>query len=216
MAVMISAKGAEIMRFIYDRSDWPNFRWNEADIATPLAALRFRQGRFLSRMEALGFALRDEAVLRTLTDDVTKTSEIEGERLDGRQVRSSLALRLGLDAAGLPRASRQVDGVVDMLLDATRNFAEPLTAERLFNWHAALFPTARSGLRRITVGAWRKPEGGPMHGVSEDRPGRHIVHFVAPDADRVADEMARFPAWFEDGTAALDPVVKAAVAISGS
>ena len=117
-----------------------------------------------------------------------------------------------MDAAGLVAAERHVDGVVDMLLDATRNFAAPLTAERLFGWHAALFPTGRSGIVRITVGAWRQPEGGPMQVVSEDRPGRPIIHFQAPEAARIEMEMKRFLAWFDDGTLEIDPVIKAAVA----
>jgi len=200
------------MRYIYDQPDWPVFRWDKAVLANELAALRYRQGRFLSRMEALGFELRSLAVLQTLTDDVLKTSEIEGEVLDRRQIRSSLARRLGMDAAGLPPADRHVDGIVDMLLDATRNFAQPLTAERLFAWHAALFPTGRSALKRITVGGWRRAEGGPMQVVSEDRPGRQIVHFQAPGADRVDAEMRRFLTWFENEAVEIDPVIKAAVA----
>ena len=200
------------MVYIYDRPDWPSFRWDKGLLATELAALRFRQGAFLGRIEALGFALRSDAVFQTLTEDVVKTSEIEGEYLDRGQVRSSLARRLGVDAVGLVPAERNVDGVVDMLLDATRNFAAPLTAERLFSWHAALFPTGRSGLKRITVGDWRKPDGGPMQVVSEDRPGRPIVHFQAPEAARIDTEMSRFLAWFDDAVLDIDPVIKAAVA----
>ena len=199
------------MVYIYDRPDWPAFRWDHETLAVELAALRFRQGAFLARMEALGFDLRSHAVLQTLTEDVLKTSEIEGDFLDRRQVRSSLARRLGMDLAGLVVTDRNVDGIVDMLLDATRNFAEPLTADRLFGWHAALFPTGRSGLERITVGAWRKPEGGSMQVVSEDRPGRQIVHFQAPEASRIDREMSRFLGWFES-TRDIDPVIKAAVA----
>lgn len=200
------------MRYIYDHPDWPAFRWDEEALVTPLTALRFRHGRFLSRMESLGFELRSEAVLQTLTEDVLKTSEIEGEHLDAGQVRSSLAQRLGLDAAGLPTASRNVDGIVEMLLDATRNFAAPVTAERLFGWHAALFPMGRSGLLPIVVGAWRRPESGDMQVVSETRPGRSIIHFQAPPADRVEAEMQAFLAWFNNDALAMDPVVKAAVA----
>ncbi len=200
------------MLYIYDRPDWPAFRWDDGLLAVELAALRFRQGAFLARMQALGFSLRSTAVLQTLTEDVIKTSEIEGVSLDRGQVRSSLAARLGMDAAGLVPTERNVDGIVDMLLDATRNFAAPLTSDRLFGWHAALFPMGRSGLRRITVGAWRKAEGGPMQVVSEDRPGRPNVHFQAPDAARIDKEMSRFLAWFDDSTPDIDPVIKAAVA----
>ena len=209
---MIAAKSAVKISTISDRPDWPVFRWDKAALADQLASVRFRQGRFPSRMESLGFELRSEAVLTTLTEDALKASEIEGERLDPGQVRSSLALRLGMDAAGLPPATRDVDGVVDMLLDATRRFAEPVTAERLRSWHGALFPTSRSGLRRITVGAWRKPEGGAMQIVSEVRLGRPVVRFRAPAAERVHDEMRAFLAWFEDAALEIDPVVKAAVA----
>ena len=199
------------MRFTYDRADWPRFRWDMTVLADDLAAFRFRQGRFISRMEALGFEMRSDAVLRTMTEDVLKTSEIEGELLDRAQVRSSLARRLGMDMPGLIPASRGVDGIVDMLIDATRDFAAPLTAERLYGWHAALFPTGRSGIRRITVGAWRRPEGGEMQVVS-GRPGREIVHFRAPPAERIDAEMRRFLDWFEDETLGIDPVLKAAVA----
>ena len=199
------------MRYIYDLKDWPNFRWDRAGLAEQLAAVRHRQGHLLGRMEALGFELRSEAVLRTLTQDAVKSSEIEGEVLNPEQVRSSLARRLGLDIAGLVPASRYVDGTVDMLLDATRNFARPLTADRLFDWHAALFPTGRSGLKRITVGGWRRSEGGPMQVVS-GLPGREKVHFQAPDADRIEGEMNRFLTWFEESSQGVDPVIKAAVA----
>ena len=140
------------MRYIYDHSDWPAFRFDAAVVAEPLASFRYRQGRFIEKMEGLGLELRDEASIRTLTEDALKTSEIEGEILDAHQVRSSLARRLGLDTGGLVSSDRGVDGIVDTLLDATQNFAAPLTQERLFAWHASLFPTGRSGLRRITMG----------------------------------------------------------------
>ncbi len=199
------------MRYIYDRPDWPDFQWDAGLLANDLAALRFHQGRFVAGMEALGFDLRSAAVLRTMTEDVLKTSEIEGEILNDDEVRSSLARRLGLDLPGLVPASRKVEGVVDMLLDATQNFEAPLTADRLFGWHAALFPTGRSGLKPITVGAWRKPEGGAMQVVS-GYPGREKVHFEAPPASRVDAEMLRFLRWFEDDAIAIDPIIKAAVA----
>lgn len=175
-----------------------------------LAEVRHRQGRFLGAMEALGFDLRTEASLSTLTADVIKSSAIEGETLDANQVRSSIARRLGLEFGGTAAASRDVDGVVEMILDATQNFSSPLTKERLSGWHASLFPTGRSGLRRITVGAWRPMESDPMQVVSGPI-GRERIHFEAPAADRLGDEMGAFLGWFEsDG--GCDPVLKAAVA----
>jgi Fic family protein len=161
-------------------------------------------------MEALGLKLRAEAVLETLTEEVTKSSDIEGETLDREQVRSSLARRLGMDAAGLRTPDRNVEGVVEMMLDATQNYAAPLTAERLFGWHAALFPTGRSGMSRIVVGAWRTEESGPMQVVSGPY-GNEKVHYEAPSFDRLDGEMAAFLEWFEGGMQ-IDPVLKAAVA----
>ena len=161
-------------------------------------------------MEGLGFRLRAEASLTMLTADVTQSSAIEGERLDAAQVRSSIARRLGLDFGGNVTTSREVEGVVEMLLDATQKYAEPLTAERLFGWHAALFPTGRSGMRRITVGAWRPAAAGPMQVVSGPI-GRERVHFEAPAAKRLRREVAAFLAWFENPEA-MDPVLKAGIA----
>lgn len=197
------------MTYIHERADWPNLTWDDSAIAQPLAAVRHRQGRLIGRMEALGFALREEAVLRTLTEDVLKSSEIEGEVLDREQVRSSIARRLGMDVVGLVPADRDVEGVVEMMLDATQNYAQPLTADRLFGWHAALFPTGRSGMSRITVGAWRTPEGDPMQVVSGPI-GRERIHYEAPAADRLDAEMTAFLHWFESATP--DPVLKAGVA----
>src|ERR1700692_4054214 len=153
-------------KYIFERSDWPGFRWNHEALAQQLAAVRHRQGRLIGRMQALGFALREEAILRTLTEDVVKSSEIEGEILDADQVRSSIARRLGMEAAALPPADRNVEGVVEMMLDATQKYKDKLTSERLFGWHAALFPTGRSGMRKIIVGAWRDGSAGPMQVVS--------------------------------------------------
>src|SRR5207244_3868393 len=140
---------------------WPDLSWNQAKVAELLAEARHQQGRLLGRMEALGFSLREEATLQTLTQDVIKTSAIEGEKLDAEQVRSSIARRLGLDIGAAPQIDRNVEGIVEVMLDATRNYAMPLTEERLFGWHAALFPTGRSGMQQITVGAWRRGSG-PM------------------------------------------------------
>src|SRR5205809_1723364 len=142
-------------RYIYDLPDWPDFRWDQKKLAAPLAALRHRQGRLVGRMETLGFSLRAEATLQNLTLEVLKSSEIEGETLDRDQVRSSIARRLGLDIGGLTAADRNVEGVVEMMLDATQGYDRPLTARRLFDWHAALFPTGRSGMSKNRVGAWR-------------------------------------------------------------
>ncbi len=161
-------------------------------------------------MEALGFELREEANLSALTEEIVKSSAIEGEHLNPEEVRSSIASRLGLDHGGLVNPSREVEGHVEMTLDATRNFAEPLTTERLFGWHSALFPTGRSGMHRIVVGAWRGDETGPMQIVSGPL-GREKVHFQAPDATTVASEMDRFIEWFESSPA-IDPVLRAAVA----
>jgi len=197
--------------YIHQKPGWPKFTWDGETLATPLAAVRHKQGRLLGRMEALGFHLRTEASMVALTSEVVKSSAIEGEDLDPEQVRSSIARRLGLDAAGiLPRASREVEGVVEMMLDATRNFDQPLTRERLFAWHASLFPTGQSGMRRLTVGAWRTDESGPMQVVSGPM-GRETVHFEAPEAGRLESEMSRFLEWF-NAPASADPVLKAGVA----
>jgi len=161
-------------------------------------------------MEALGFNLRAEAVLETLTEEVTKSGAIEGETLDKGQVRSSLARRLGMEVAGLKAPDRDTEGVAEMMIDATQNYAAPLTAERLFAWHAALFPSGRSGMTRIVVGAWRTGASGPMEVVSGPY-GKERVHFEAPTYDRIDAEMAAFLEWFE-GEQAIDPVIKAAVA----
>ncbi len=197
------------MAYIHELADWPNLRWSDEQLAQPLAAVRHRQGRLIGHMEALGFPLREEAVLQALTEDVIKSSEIEGEVLDREQVRSSIARRLGMDIGGLVEADRHVEGVVEMMLDATQNYAQALTAERLFDWHAALFPTGRSGMSRITVGAWRTAESGPMQVVSGPI-GRERVHYEAPASERLDAEMFRFLKWFE--TAAPDPVLKAGIA----
>ena len=198
------------MIWIHERDGWPHLRWDQTTLAPKLANVRHRQGRLLGRMEALGFALRQEASLRTLTADVVKSSAIEGEVLEPEEVRSSIARRLGIDAGGLPPTRRDVEGVVEMMLDATQRYDAPLTAERLFGWHAALFPTGRSGMHKITVGAWRTEAAGPMQVVSGAF-GKERVHFEAPDASRLSGEMGAFLNWFEDDTK-TDPVIKAGVA----
>jgi Fic family protein len=196
--------------YIHELSDWPTFRWDEGRLAASLAATRHLQGRLVGQMEALGFKVREEAVLRTLTEDVLKSSEIEGEKLDADQVRSSVARRLGIDIGGLQPADRHVEGVVEMMLDATQHYDRPLTTERLFDWHASLFPTGRSGMHRITVGAWRDDRTAPMQVVSGPV-GRERVHFEAPAAERLQEEMHRFLEWFK-GDATMEPVMKAALA----
>src|SRR5882762_6152363 len=170
--------------FIHELKDWPRFHWNRERLTEPLAAVRHQQGRLIGHMEALGFNLRQEAVLQTLTEDVLKTSEIEGEKLDPAQVRSSIARRLGMDIGALKPADRNIEGVVEMMLDATGNYKQPLTSERLFGWHAALFPTGRSGMRKVRTGAWRDDNEGPMQVVSGPM-GKEHVHYEAPKADLV-------------------------------
>lgn len=196
--------------YIHELAEWPGFRWKPEEISAPLASVSRRQGRLMGRMEALGLKLRAEAALAALTEEVTQSSDIEGEALDRAQVRSSLARRLGVDIGGLKPADRHVEGVVEMVLDATQRYAEPLTPERLFGWHAALFPTGRSGMTKITVGAWRTGASGPMQVVSGPI-GKERVHFEAPSQDRIAAEMARFLEWF-NADSKIDPVLKAAVA----
>jgi Fic family protein len=199
-----------MITYIHELLDWPKFRWDHEALAAQLAAVRHRQGRLLGRMEALGFSFKKEAVLQTLTLDVLKSSEIEGEALNAEQVRSSIARRLGMEIAGSVPADRNVDGVVEMMLDTTQNFDEPLTIERLFGWHAALFPTGRSGLRKIRVGAWRDDATGPMRVVSGPV-GHERVHFVAPAADRLDAEMTGFIDW-ANRRSKTDPVLRAAIA----
>ena len=203
-------KGAEIMTYIYEQKDWPKFEWRDDKLAALLADVRHRQGRLLGRMEALGFPLRTEAVLQTLTEDVIKSSEIEGEVLDKDQVRSSIARRLGMDVAGLVPADRDVEGVVEMMLDATQRYTEKLTDERLFGWHGALFPTGRSGLSRIVTAVWRDDAQGPMQVVSGPI-GRSKIHYEAPPAKMLNREMKAFLKWFETEHS-IDPVLKAGVA----
>ncbi|MFA6176932.1 MAG: Fic family protein, partial [Phycisphaerae bacterium] len=198
------------MPYIHECKSWPALTWDNAKLSSLLADVRHRQGWLLGRMEGLGFQLRAEASLSTLTSDVVKSSAIEGERLDAEQVRSSIARRLGMDFAGTASTDRNVEGVVEMMLDATQKYSEPLTEGRLFDWHAALFPTGRSGMRSITVGAWRTKEAGDMQVVSGPL-GREHVHFEAPSADRLKREMAMFLKWFETRSE-MDSVLKSGLA----
>ncbi|ANW05396.1 Fic family protein [Bradyrhizobium icense] len=198
------------MSYIHELEGWPGFQWSSKLLAERLAAVRHKQGRLIGRMEALGFTLRAEAALQTLTEEVVKSSEIEGEILDREQVRSSIARRMGMDIGALAPADRHVEGVVEMMLDATEKYSEALTAERLFGWHAALFPTGRSGMTKIVVGAWRTEQSGPMQVVSGPI-GREHVHYEAPAAWRLENEMQAFLEWFES-VGRTDPVLKAAIA----
>lgn len=201
---------ADHATYIHQRPDWPELTWNGEVLTATLAAVRHKQGRLLGKMEGLGFEVRTEASLEVLTSDVVKSSAIEGEALNPAEVRSSIARRLGLDIAGLPKAGRNADGVVEMMLDATRNYSTRLTKKRLFDWHAALFPTGRIGMRRLKVGAWRTGASGPMQVVSGPV-GREKVHFEAPEARRLETEMSKFLAWF-NAPAILDPVLQAGLA----
>lgn len=196
--------------YIHERAEWPRLHWNRESLVESLAEVRHRQGRFIGRMEALGFDLRQEAVLQTLTEDALKTSDIEGEKLDTDLVRSSVARHLGMDIGGLSHTDRSVEGIVEVTLDATGRYHLPLTADRLRGWHAALFPTGRSGMRRITVGGWREDSTGPMQVVSGPI-GRERVHFEAPAARRLDHEVQAFLDWF-NAPAETDEVLKAALA----
>ena len=196
--------------YIHELPDWPRFRWSQDTLLQRLADVRHRQGRLIGRMESMGFSSRAEAVLNILTQDVLKSSEIEGEILDRDQVRSSIARHLGIDIGALAQADRNIDGVVEMILDATQNYAQPLTRERLFSWHALLFPANERRIGKIAVGAWRDDTTGPMQVVSGPI-GRERVHFEALDADRIEKEMATFLEWF-NGVDNTDLVLKSGVA----
>lgn len=197
--------------YIWEQPQWPEWQFDLARLAGRLAEVRHLQGRLIGRMEALGFQLQNEAELSTLTQDIIKTSEIEGEKLPAEQVRSSLAYRLGLNVGALPAVDRHVDGMVEMMLDATHNYARPLTAKRLFSWHGALFPTGRSGMLKVRVATWRTDAAGPMQVVSGAF-GHEKVHYQAPPATQLEQEMAVFLTWFNAANSTIDPVLKAGVA----
>lgn len=196
--------------YIHQKENWPNFTWNSNEFVNLLSETRNLQGRLIGKMESLGFELRDEALLETLTLDVLKSSEIEGELLNPEQVRSSIAQRLGMEFAGAISSDRNVDGMVEMMIDATNNCFKPLAKDRLFDWHAALFPMGRSGIFKITVADWRKDTAGQMQVVSGSA-GREKVHFQAPDADLIENEMNQFLKWFNQEKN-IDLVIKAAIA----
>jgi len=196
--------------YIHELTGWPDFRWDPERITDRLAAVRHRQGRLIGRMEGLGFQLRAEANLETLTEEVIKSSEIEGEILEKDQVRSSIARRLGMDIGALAPADRNVEGVVEMMLDATQRYASPLTEDRLFAWHSALFPTGRSGMNKITVGNWRDDSSGPMQVVSGPY-GKEHVHYQAPKASCLPGEVKTFLSWVRADEPS-DLVIKAGIA----
>ncbi len=197
--------------YIYQQKGWPHFIWAEAALTAPLINVRHKQGKLLGHMASLGFNLQSEANLQTLTLDVLKSSEIEGVLLEADQVRSSIARRLGLDIGGVVPVDRNVEGVVEMMLDATQNFESPLSADRMFGWHAALFPTGRSGMQKIVIGRWRDNEtNNPMQVLSGPM-GRETIHFQAPDSVLLKDEMDHFLVWF-NAEQSIDPVIKAAIA----
>lgn len=195
-----------VIMYVHEEKNWPLFDWDTEKISTILGEVRHRQGRILGQMQSLGFQIQEETMLKALTMDVIKSSEIEGESLNPQQVRSSIARRLGIEIAGALPAERNVEGIVEMMLDATQKYNFPLTEERLFDWHAALFPTGRSGMHKIKTAAWRDDRmqvtSGPL--------GRETIHFEAPIATRVPDEMKRFIEWI-DQDLELDPVLKAAI-----
>ena len=196
--------------FIYQNENWPNFNWRSEEFVNELSEARNLQGRLIGKMESLGFELQNEAILDTLTLDVLKSSEIEGEFLNPDQVRSSIARRLRMEIAGSVESDRNVEGMVEMMLDATQNCFKPLTTERLFDWHAALFPMGRSGMYKIIVANWRKDSTGPMQVISGAM-GKEKVHFQAPDSILIKSEMHQFLEWFNNNNK-LDLVIKAAIA----
>lgn len=196
--------------FIYENINWPTLNWNSDKLLPLLALVRNRQGRLIGKMGALGFELRDQANLEILTLEIIKSTEIEGEILDPEQVRSSIARRLGLDVSGLVHSERNVDGVVEMLLDATRNFDKVLDKDRLFSWHAALFPGGYNGMYKIIIGNWRDDSTGPMQVVSGAL-GKEKVHYQAPPANQLEDEMSTFFNWLNQEQT-IDLVLKAGIA----
>ena len=196
--------------YIWQATDWPNWRYDLAALAQSLADVSRAQGLLMGRLADVGMALRDQASLSALTEDVVKTSEIEGEQLNVESVRSSIARRLGVDIGALAPVDRHVEGVVEMVLDATANCNAQVTRDRLFGWHAALFPTGYSGLVRINVGGWRDAASGPMRVISGPL-GRQRVHFEAPSADRLHSETERFLNW-ANSASNEPPLIKAGLA----
>jgi Fic family protein len=195
--------------YIWQHKEWPNYKWNDAQLSYKLGKVRRLQGLLIGKISALGLDVKNNTVLNTLTADITKSSEIEGVILDSDQVRSSVARHLGMETEGLPEADRYVDGVVQIMIDATQKYMEPLTEKRLFNWHAALFPTGRSGMYPITVANWRQGKA-PMQVVSGAM-GKEKVHYQAPDSNDVPYQIDLFLNWV-NAKQQIDPVLKAAIA----
>ena len=195
-------------KYIYQKENWTDFVWDNAIVSAVLGDVRLLQGKMLGQIHSLGFSSKEEKKLEMLTLDVLKSSEIEGETLNYEQVRSSVARRLGINTAGLVTSPRDVEGVVEMMLDATQNYSEPLTEDRLFGWHAALFPTGYSGMHKITVARYRTEEMQIVSGAM----GKEKVHYEAVAATDVEKEMKLFLDWFNDDTIQIDPVLKAAIA----
>lgn len=203
------------MGYIHQRPEWPHFTWDDAKLMPTLVDVRHRQGRLLGRMEGLGFRFRSEAALENLTAEVVKSSAIEGTVFDPASVRSSIARRLGIEASDHAATNRHVEGAVEMMLDATRNYSDPLTVGRLHGWQASLFPGGRNGMKSVLVGQWRTSEMDPMQVISgpigRDTIRRKNIHFEAPTAERLAAEVERFLEWFESPDP-IDPVLRAGIA----
>jgi Fic family protein len=196
-----------VAEYIYEYKNWTAFTWQETAINTLFGEVRHLQGQIIGQMNMLGFASKEEAALSTLTLDIITSSEIEGEKLDYEQVRSSIARKLGMQVAGLVSVNRNVDGIVEMTLNATQHYTKPLTEQRLFGWHAALFPTGYSGIHAIEVGRYRTGEMQIVSGAM----GKEKIHFEAVPASNVKIEMDRFLRWFNENNT-IDPVLKAAIA----
>jgi len=196
--------------YIYQRQGWPKFTWDSNLIESKIGNVRNSQGRLVGKMNAVGFNLRNEASLTTLTNEIVKSHEIEGEILNTQEVRSSIAVRLGIETVGLVQPSRSIDGIVEMMLDATQNYNHPLTKDRLCGWHNCLFPTGRSGMYKILVGNWRDDSLGPMRVISGQM-GKEKIHFQAPDAEIIEREMNLFLEWI-NSEEAMDSVIKAGIA----
>ena len=196
-----------MVKYIYQYDNWPNFTWEEQEIQVVLGKVRHLQGKLLGQMSILGFSMKEETILKTLTLDVLKSSEIEGEELNYEQVRSSIARRLGIEYAGMVYSDRNVDGVVEMMLDATQNYIIQLDGERLFAWHSSLFPTGRSGMHKIDVGCYRNEEMQIVSGAM----GKERIHYQAPSPNQVKSEMEVFFKWINDDTK-TDLVLKSAIA----
>lgn len=197
-------------KYIHFLREWPDFNWETRELVLPLSSVRHKQGRLLGKLEELGFQLKEKATLETVAQDVLKSSQIEGESLPLDQVRSSIAKKLGIEVAGVPVTNRNVEGIVQVLLDASQQHRQPLSRDRLVGWHAALFPTGRSGMHKVVTGSWRDDSTGPMQVVSGPM-GKERVHFEAPDASRLELEVKNFIDWFNTDQI-LDPVLKSAIA----